>query len=170
MALALCELTGQLNQIHALHSIHVRRTLEGNDLYFGQPPLLRYIGEHEGCTQRELADQMQVSPSSIATSIKRMQKNRLVVKKEDPQDLRYSRLSLTDRGKALTMKCRADFDALDMRMYAGFSAKECKTLHTLLGRLIENLTDEEFRNKSFFSLIEQEKLRRSQREEETKGV
>lgn len=151
------KMVGRLGRIQLLHRMAIQRTAMRCGLYLGQPPILEYILCHDHCTQREVADHLQISPPSVATSVKRMQKAGLLLKEEDPDDLRYTRLTLTDKGKTLLQQCRQEFDRIDAQMFAGFSPEEYDTLAALLDRMLGNLTTDEVRGRSIFSLMEEEK-------------
>lgn len=147
-------IVGLLGQIHILHRIYVHRALLATDIYFGQFPILEYVEKHDKCTQRELADTLQVSAPSIATSIKRMQKTGLLEKECDEKDLRCTRISITEKGRDQMLQCRRAFDAIDKQMFEGFSKEETAVFGEYLSRVISNLTTDEFKGKTMFSLIE----------------
>ncbi|MBE6829843.1 MAG: MarR family transcriptional regulator [Ruminococcaceae bacterium] len=147
-------IVGLLGQMHILHRIYIHRALSATDIYFGQFPILEYVEKHDKCTQRELADMLQVSAPSIATSIKRMQKTGLLEKESDENDLRCTRISITEKGRDQMNQCRRAFDAVDLQMFEGFSEDETAGFREYLSRVISNLTTDEFRGKTMFSLIE----------------
>lgn len=157
MSISFLDIARKMNSLSILHRICIQKQASKNGLYFGQPPILEYVAHHDQCTQREVADFMKVSPASIATSVKRMQKAGLIEKMADNSDLRYNRLNITDKGRELTYKCRKDFDKVDAQMFSGFSDEECEQLSCFFERMINNLSTDELNNKSFFSLIAESK-------------
>ncbi len=162
------EISKKMNTLSILHRICIQKQASKNGLYFGQPPILEYVAEHDKCTQREVADFMKVSPASIATSVKRMQKTGLLEKMTDDSDLRYNRLKITEKGRELTYKCREDFNKVDTQMFSGFSAEECEQLYSYYERMINNLSTDELSNKSFFSLIAEGKKMLAKKNKEEK--
>lgn len=161
------EIIQRMNKLNILHRLNIHKKAVKNGLYLGQLPILEYIEKHEGCTQREVADYMKVSPPSIATSVKRMQKAGLLEKVADRSDLRYNRLTITEKGREISKKCRKDFNKVDEQLFSGFSVKECKQLAGYFDRMIDNMRTDELSNKNFFSLIaEEKKLFDKQNEEE----
>ncbi len=153
MKISFLDIAKKMNTLSILHRINIQKQASKNGLYFGQPPILEYVANHNNCTQREVADFMKVSPASIATSVKRMQKAGLLEKMVDESDLRYNRLKITEKGKELTYKCREDFDKVDAQMFSGFSDEECQQLYGYYERMIKNLSTDELADKSIFSLI-----------------
>lgn len=167
MRISFLDIARKMNTLSILHRINIQKQASKNGLYFGQPPILEYVANHNHCTQREVADFMKVSPASIATSVKRMQKAGLLEKMTDDSDLRYNRLKITEKGKELTNKCRKGFDKVDAQMFSGFSNEECEQLYGYYERMIKNLSIDEFADKSIFSLIaEGKKLLAHQNKEE----
>lgn len=157
-----------IGRLNIIHRICVHRAAVDNGIYYGQLPILETIIEHNRCTQTELAETLQVSAPSVATSVKRMQKAGLLKKVADESDLRCNRISITEKGLEFAQHCRSAFDKVDARMFEGFSAEECKTLYGYLERLIDNVATDEFKNKTMLSLINtitEEKQRQQEGEE-----
>jgi DNA-binding MarR family transcriptional regulator len=148
---------GRLKKLNILHRIFVHTASSNNGLHYGQLPILEYVQKHERCSQRELADIMHVSPPSIATSIKRMQKAGLLEKKVSEDDLRFTHITITPKGQELANRCRMEFDKIDEQMFKGFSEEEKEQFCNYLDRLIENLSTDEMKDKSMFALCKKEK-------------
>jgi DNA-binding MarR family transcriptional regulator len=162
-------ITRLMTNLNLLHRIHIHRAAMKNESYFGQLPILEYVMEHDQCTQRELAETLQVSAPSIATSVKRMQKTGLLKKQTDPNDLRCTRISVTEKGREQAERCRRAFNQVDANMFAGFDQEECELFYGYLNRMIKNLASDEFKDKTMFSLIEtmsSEKKLHSEKKEE----
>lgn len=143
MNFKLSDLVRKFDRLIALHRYLIGKASLQNGLYLGQMPILEYIGQHENCTQREVADFVRVSAPSIATSVKRLQKAGLIEKRSDLNDLRSNRLSITEKGRRLTAACRQSFDQIDQLTFSGFSQDELAQLYDYLERLIGNLTSGE---------------------------
>lgn len=168
MDLELRSIIWRIGRLHILHRLHIYKAAANNGLHFGQMPILEKIIEHDNCSQKEIAEQLQVSPPSIATSVKRMQKIGLLKKSADASDMRYTQITITEKGKELTQKCRAAFDEVDRQMFAGFNDQECRQFYEYIERLIQNLSTDEYVDKDFHSLIkEANELDIKQKKEET---
>ena len=166
MAITYFEIIDRMNKLNLLHRMNIQTEAYKNGLYMGQLPILEYIRKNNRCTQRELASFLGVSPPSIATSVKRMQKAGLIEKETDPGDQRYSRLTITQKGILISEKCRKQYDLVDKQLFAGFDEKECETLYKFFGRMIKNIS-KDAEDISFMSLIEEaQKLNAKQMKEE----
>lgn len=146
------EIVHLMNRLDILRRIHFNRVASECGIYYGQPPILHYIETHDRCSQCEVAAHMQVSPSSIATSVKRMQKAGLIQKVADSEDLRYNRLTLTEQGRAFSRRCRDSFDMLDEKIFSSFTEEEINQMKGYVERIIANLEDEETKDKSMMAL------------------
>lgn len=153
MESSLYPIVQRIKRLEIMHRLSIQRASVQEGVHLGQPPILIYIAEHEGCTQREIADALQVSPASIATSLKRMQRSGLIQKKVDSTDLRSNCLTLTPEGQSAMQRSRQACDAVDRRMFEGFSREELSTFCHYLDRAIGNLSGEEFLDKSFRTLL-----------------
>lgn len=117
----------------------IHRALRDSEVYFGQPPILDALAECGVCTQNELAKKLNVSPASVAVSLRRMQKSGLIAKEADAEDLRRNFVRLTEKGEAQHVYIHECFAELDRKLYAGFTEAELETLRDMLSRLCENL-------------------------------
>ena len=131
----------RLMRLDTLRRIVLQRTAKANGLFFGQLPILEYIAAHQGCTQNRIAEEIGVTPASIALSTKRLQRSGLIDKKADERNLRRNVLTITPKGIAHMESCRRQFDAVDRRMYAGLTRDELNAVMGLLDRMLENLSE-----------------------------
>ncbi len=147
------EVVARLEMLSLLRRIEAHKILSKVGLYPGQLPLLEYIMCNDGCTQKEIADKLRVSPASIATSTKRLQKSGLIEKKTDEDNLRRNMLSITENGAELAKKCRDSFDVLDKKLFGNFSDEELSSVKSLLDTLILNINDGKSSEIDFYSII-----------------
>ena len=64
----------------------------------GQLPFLNIISHKEGISQRELAECLHVKPPTVAVTVKRLEKADVIYRRPDPNDMRISRIYLTEKG------------------------------------------------------------------------
>ena len=151
------DILGRLNKLNLLHRIYIQRAAARNRVCFGQIPLLEYAMDHEACTQKDIADFLKVSPPTVAAAVKRLEKSGMLQRTADQKDLRCNRLTVTETGKAYVESCRRAFDDVDALAFRGFREEECQALYDYLQRLTANLETDEFRERSFHSLVDEEK-------------
>lgn len=127
---------------HCYHGSHrniVDSKFREKGLYFGQPPILKYLSENKNATQKEIADFLHISPPSVATSLKRMEESGLVVRVENKKDARRNSVKLTKKGKELVEYADNLFLRMDDVTYKGFTEEEMDMLISFLERMNNNL-------------------------------
>ena len=147
-------LTHDLDKISLMRRIFTQRAATRDGICLGQLPVMRYIHDHPGCTQKDVADFMKVSPPSIAVMVKRMVRDGYVDKMADERDLRMNRLTITPAGMETAERCQRMFMEVDKQVYAGFSDEELEQLSSYLKRLIDNLASDEVRSANNFALMQ----------------
>jgi DNA-binding MarR family transcriptional regulator len=68
-------------------------------LHRGQIHLLFLISRNDGVIQRDLADIMDIRPSSLTEMLIKLEKDALIVRKQDEKDQRVMHIHLTENGK-----------------------------------------------------------------------
>ncbi len=135
------DLVGMLESIHLLRKLFLIRISGGSPLHFGQMPIMRTIASYENCTQAAIAEHLGVSPASVATSTKRLQKAGLITKTVDPDNLRCNRLALTDKGRKAIEQQLALFYEYDSLIFDEFSQDEKAQLLSLLSRIVRKMQE-----------------------------
>lgn len=129
---------------HSYHCNHrniIDSRFREKGIYFGQPPILKYLSEHENATQKEIAEHLHISPPSVATSLKRMEESGLVVRLENKKDARRNTVKLTKKGKELHSFAENTFMRINDIAYKGFTEEEMDLMVTFLERMNKNITD-----------------------------
>ena len=133
------ELAAKLRKIHLLRRIWIQKSQPDLDLYFGQLPILEYIRQHPGCTQAEIAEHQCVTPASISTSTKRLQKAGLLTKITEPENLRCNRLTITEEGIIRCENNRAMIERINQHMFKDISEEERLAFRITLNKVLQNL-------------------------------
>ncbi len=141
MSVEIKKLAWMMDNLFLLRRTLLTKTMLNTGLYFGQLPVLMYISNHDGCTQKEIADWMKVSPASIALSTKRLQKAGLIEKTVDKDNLRRNMLSITEEGRETALRCRENQIKFDKNMFDCLSDEEATDLAKIVDKLIDNLTE-----------------------------
>lgn len=139
------EMPGML--FHALHRTHmnaVQAELNARGLSDLGAPMILFILDHHGdhgeiASQRELAQALRVSPATIATSLKSLERLGYVEKRVDESDARRNHVIITEKGKAAVQQCFEVFQEVDRRMMEGFTVQEQEVLDRLHRKMLNNL-------------------------------
>ena len=125
----------QMEKLHWIRHITLRRAAQSLSLHHGQLPVLEYISKHPGCTQADIAETLLITPSSIAQSTKRMERDGLI-EKHRQADNRCLGLYLTPKGEEVACRCREYFDELDRDLFAELTNEELAALSGYIERLL----------------------------------
>ena len=91
-----------------LHARLISRLVDTDEgVHPGQFFCLRVVSEHDGISQRELADELHVAPPSVSRMLQNMERAGLVERRDDERDQRVTRVYVTERGRAFETKFRA---------------------------------------------------------------
>jgi len=97
---------------------------------------LKHVGRM--ASQARLAEMMQVSPASVARSLKSLDKDGYIAR-SGGTDGRCNEIAITEKGERVLEKSMCLFQNLDARSYAGFSEAELTLMDGLLDKLLSNL-------------------------------
>ncbi len=127
------------------------RSLEGQEGVMSQPGahlVLSMLAIHDGINQLELVRATHLKPPTVSVILKNMEAEGLVERRSDPNDLRATRVYLTENGRRLDQENIARIHELDAHALRGLSEEECGMLMPLLIRIRNNLLWEEEENRA----------------------
>ena len=109
-----------------------RKALQHSSLHISQPAVLIYISKHPGCSQKQIADEAHVTPASVATSLKRLEKNGMIMRREDTADTRCNRVYITAAGERELDYCRNALQSIDEMIVSEMSDTEQNNLRSVM--------------------------------------
>lgn len=115
------------------------QAMERMNIGVGQVPILGLLGENGTMTQRQIAEEIRVTPATICGTMKRMEKAGLIRREPNANDGRVNCISLTDEGRARMTEAKAAIDQSHSEMLAGFSQEELQMMYGFVKRMGENL-------------------------------
>lgn len=122
--------------------LHFKRTqmiFNKIGLYPGQPPVLFALWRRDGLTQKELSEAVKVRPATISVILQRLEKAGFIQRQPDQEDLRRSRVFLTNQGKEIRMELEEALHQLEQELFAGFTADEISQAEIILAKMRDNL-------------------------------
>lgn len=109
------------------------------EVHPGQIPVFRFLSEHEGASQRELAGLLRIKPPTVNVSIQRMEKSGFVYRKPDEKDQRITRIYLTEKGKNIDKELGKLMEENEKIITSGFTESELCLLKRMLHQMMDNL-------------------------------
>lgn len=84
-----------------LHRQVMLKAAANRDAHPGQAMILRILHGREGLSQRELGDMLLLGKPTITAMLQRMERAGTIVREQDPDDQRITRVRLTEDGRRL---------------------------------------------------------------------
>lgn len=128
-----------LSQIIREHFIRVHYLLGKIGLHKGQPPILFMLWERDGLTQKEIAKELKLKPSTVTVMLKRMERAGFLKREPDLQDMRVSRVYLTEKGKIIKKDVEDINLILENDCFSGFTLEEKILLRRFFLQILDNL-------------------------------
>ena len=104
-----------------------------------QMPILAVLWRKDGCSQKELAEKLDVKPPTVTVSIQRLEKIGIIVRKQDEKDQRISRIYLTEEGKAIINEGMRMAKEGEKQVLTGFSESELCLMKRFCLQIKENI-------------------------------
>lgn len=108
-------------------------------IYPGQVPVLMLLAKKEGLSQREISKELNIKPSTVAVSMKRMEKSGLITRKTDEKDQRIQRIYVTDKLRDIQHKIHELVRKNEEMMMKGFTESEMCLMSRFFDQIYENL-------------------------------
>ncbi|MBO0455970.1 winged helix-turn-helix transcriptional regulator [Enterococcus hulanensis] len=90
----------------------------------GQQRVLAILAKEDGLIQSQLAEILDIRPSSLAELMKKMEKSGDVIRKEEEHDKRIKRVFLTEKGKQKAQKFSYISEDMSEIFFAGLTEEE----------------------------------------------
>jgi len=83
------------------------KTLAERGAHPGEAVCLRLLAQHDGMSQRDLAETLHLSRPRVTTMLQTFEKNGTIVRRPDETDQRFTRVYLTPQGHRLEEELRS---------------------------------------------------------------
>lgn len=133
------KLLWKIMKLNREHRKIVEREIAALGIHPSQHHLLMHLARNGQSTQNGIASAMEVSPSTIAVSLKKLEKGGYIEKTIDNTDNRFHRIVLTKKGETVVLKSKQLFDEVDGKLFSGFSEEEKEGLDGYLERILQTM-------------------------------
>lgn len=93
-----------LSIIFRSHNMYLSNLLKETEINFGEFPFLIDLYRRDHITQKDLADEFNVSEGTVARAVKKLEDKGLIKRKENPKNRREKIITITDEGKDFASK------------------------------------------------------------------
>jgi DNA-binding MarR family transcriptional regulator len=101
--------------------------------------VLRYLWEHDGVNQQEIANALSKDKGSLTSMLDNLVQRELVERQTDPQDRRNKRVVLTAKGRALQQAVTPLIEAMYEAAGTGLSSQQLRDSTLQLLQIAQNL-------------------------------
>jgi MarR family transcriptional regulator, transcriptional regulator for hemolysin len=115
----------------------IERRLEGGNA--GPMPVFLALQDGRAMTQTALAREASVKQPTMANTLARMERDRLVERTPDPNDRRSALVSLTELGRARAEQAIAAAMQVNDSVAGALTPEELRTYFDILGRIVATL-------------------------------
>ncbi len=93
-------------------------------------------GGEDGMRQKDILEEVHVNPSSLSELINKLESDRYIERKADPEDKRATRIFLSEKGKARAYEVIDAHREACAKMFASLSEEEKNQLLVLLDKIL----------------------------------
>ncbi|QED49908.1 MarR family winged helix-turn-helix transcriptional regulator [Cytobacillus dafuensis] len=131
---------GPIGRMTKVAYITLRREVEEHLKQIGlthtQWSALGILNHFPGITSSELEIILMIERPSVTSLMNGLEKKKLIIRKNHPDDARYKQIFLTDEGKKMATETQQITHLVEERVKEGFSADEFETFKKLLIKLV----------------------------------
>ncbi|MFD1318432.1 MarR family winged helix-turn-helix transcriptional regulator [Loigolactobacillus zhaoyuanensis] len=115
--------------------------------HFGHPGhrgpgrLLHLISQHDGMTNAEIAEALDIRPSSVSAGLKQLEENAVIERRPAENDKRVSTVHLTATGKEMVTNMAAMRDTMSEKVFTHLTVTEQAELQNLLEKVQQGFSE-----------------------------
>lgn len=128
-----------INHVARLFYEDLRKQIAPLNIVPGQFPILLALWEKDGITQTKLLQMIDVEQATMANTLKRMERDGLIQRKDHPKDARARNIFLTEKAHGLRNQAYATASAINAKALSGLSESERKDFLEYLRRVREKM-------------------------------
>jgi DNA-binding MarR family transcriptional regulator len=129
----------QINHLARLLEAALRMRIAPHGVAPGQFAQLLALYEQDGVSQSELCRVVQIDQSTMALTLRRMERDGLVSRQPSQQDRRQMEIWLTDRARDLEATLVASAHETNALATAGVSEADLATTKRVIARMVDNM-------------------------------
>lgn len=118
------------------------------DLNRSQASVLFVLHQKDTISQKELAEQLNVTAPSITSSIQKMEREGYITREQDRHDQRVMRLALTEKGRSCIQSVKNVADRMEKVLFEDMNPEERLLFRRLLKQMSDNLENYERKKKA----------------------
>ena len=130
-------------EVHHRQRRIMMRNLAQTGVFRSQHMTLMYLSEHEGCSQKDIAEAHNISTAAVAVNLQKLEKAGYLERCSDSNDNRRNVITITEKGRAVISHSYDIFEAMDELMFFGLEEEELQQFMQTITKMAENLKEME---------------------------
>ncbi|MCZ8491907.1 MarR family winged helix-turn-helix transcriptional regulator [Lactococcus lactis] len=126
------------NILFALRAVGISKQMKNRGNRNGAQGLLVELWNKDGLTNAEIAELLDIKPSSVTAQVKQLEEAEMVIRKQDENDKRVSRIFLTDKGREAQETRDTMHNDISETIFGNLTDEEQEQLTFLMEKLVEN--------------------------------
>jgi len=126
------------NILFALRVDGISKQMKNRGNRNGAQGLLVELWNKDGLTNAEIAELLDIKPSSVTAQVKQLEEAEMVIRKQDENDKRVSRIFLTDKGREAQETRDTMHNDISETIFGNLTDEEQEQLAFLMEKLVEN--------------------------------
>ncbi len=133
-----------INEISMLCASAVREVFTAEGVKSGYRNILMVLGKEDGVSQLTIAKRTGLKPSTISIGLKRMEHDGYIVRTNDDNDLRMTRVYLTEKGLDMCNRAYSVSEAISKVLLENISRDELNAVIAVADKMKANHANSEF--------------------------
>jgi DNA-binding MarR family transcriptional regulator len=141
-----------MNRLNWMFYHHIQHINHYKQWFTGQGKILAILLENKDMSQNKLLEIVGIKAPSLSEALNKMEKQKLIKRKNNPKDGRANIISLTLRGKQYAERSKKMSEHHSDKMFESLTEDEKEQLMTILEKLHKNAGDDmhvHFRGRHF---------------------
>lgn len=133
-----------INEISKLMSDKIRLDRDESIMQRSNRLLMRALAQKDGITQLDLAKITHLKAPTVSVTLQKMEKDGIVTRRPDKDDLRAMRVYITDKGKEINRNIILRILKEEKDIMQGITEKEAEILLEILFKMRNNFMKKDF--------------------------
>lgn len=147
-----------LHQIVHMSKYQEIKKTEALGIKPGQAVILFMLGCKGGLSQKQLAQEIGITPPSMTVALRKMEESGFILREPDDEDQRVIRIRLSEKGKQYVDEITSILEEMEELLYEGISPEERMLFRRLLIEMRDNLlSHKEFRGMDMHTIMKKTK-------------
>ncbi len=133
----------QLSRFQRLYAKGLTMRLSPYDVQPGYLTILHYLWQRDGVTQKELTQFLDIEQATLSNTLKRMERDGLVLRTPNKKDRRRHLITLTEKGASLKNPVETAINDLRKLVNEGLTVNDRRYFKRIMRQMSEKLEDDQ---------------------------